>query len=60
MLKFVILRNGKNIISNIYFRNDFTAIAEDDIENKNNEIISSLFLKITSRNTLGSENYIDL
>lgn len=39
------LRNGKNIISNIYFGNDFIAIAEDNIENKNNEIISSLFRK---------------
>lgn len=36
----VALRNGKNIISNIYFGNDFIATAEDNIENKNHEIIS--------------------
>ncbi|KKH14972.1 hypothetical protein DU48_01200 [Methanosarcina mazei] len=38
------LRNGKNIISNIYF-DDFIAIAEDNIKNKNHEIISSLLRK---------------
>ncbi|AKB76149.1 Mobile element protein [Methanosarcina lacustris Z-7289] len=38
------LRNGKNITSNIHFGNGFIDIAEDNIENKNSEIISSLFL----------------
>jgi hypothetical protein len=39
------LRNGKNIISNIHFGNDFIATAEDNTENKNHEIVSSLFLR---------------
>ena len=38
------LRNDKNITSNIHFGNGFIAIAKDNIENKNREIISSLFL----------------
>jgi hypothetical protein len=40
----VLLRNGTNIISNIHFGNDFIAVAEDNTENKNHEIVSSLFL----------------
>jgi len=39
-------RNGKNIISNIHFGNDFIATAEDNTENKNHEIVSSLFLNV--------------